>query len=166
MIASTASREGPYRSANPPRKMPASRNREPTRRLSRRCGKVAIAKIAARPQGMATAAGARAIPRPAMRWTDEEILTLVTLWSIRSATQIAKELHRSRSAVCSMAERLRIHGALPRDVPKRFEVDPRKRKRRGCGPLIMRSKPPPPLDDSEVRPCSLLELDDCRCHRD
>lgn len=100
-------------------------------------------------------------------WTDEDVLTLVRLWPTKSTSQIAKELHRSRSAVCSMAGRLRIHGALPRDLPKRFEVDPRKRKlsRPARIRIVQPPKPPPPRDDSlAMRPCSILELDDGRCH--
>ena len=39
-------------------------------------------------------------PRPAMsRWTDEELRELVTLWPTNSVSQIAKQLHRRRSAI-------------------------------------------------------------------
>ena len=40
------------------------------------------------------------------RWTDEELRELVTLWPTNSASQIAKQLSRRRSAICRKAERL------------------------------------------------------------
>ena len=46
------------------------------------------------------------------RWTDEELRELVTLWPTNSASQIAKRLHRLRSAIRSKAERLRQEGLL------------------------------------------------------
>ena len=47
------------------------------------------------------------------RWTDEELHELVTLWPTNSASQIAKRLHRQRSA---MAKRLRLEGLLRIEV--------------------------------------------------
>ena len=37
------------------------------------------------------------------RWTDQELRELVTLWPTNSASQIAKQLHRRRSAICRKA---------------------------------------------------------------
>ena len=102
-------------------------------------------------------------------WTSKETVTLITLWTTRSAEQIAKELHRPRSAICGKAMRLRAEGILPGgSVKDHFADDPRKRPR----PRVPRSNltilPPkllPPVDDSlATQPCSILELDDRRCH--
>jgi GcrA cell cycle regulator len=64
------------------------------------------------------------------RWTDEEIRELVTLWPTNSASQIAKRLHRLRSAIRSKAERLRQEGLLPNNPPQHFDVNPPKRRPR------------------------------------
>ena len=61
------------------------------------------------------------------RWTDEELRELVTLWPTNSASEIAKRLHRLRSAVRGKAARLRQEGLLPSNLPKRFDVNPPKR---------------------------------------
>jgi GcrA cell cycle regulator len=63
------------------------------------------------------------------RWTDEELRELVTLWPTNSASQIAKRLHRQRSAICRKAERLRQEGLLPHN-PEHFDVNPPKRRPR------------------------------------
>ena len=47
------------------------------------------------------------------RWTDEELRELITLWPTNSASQIAKQLHRRRSAILRKAERLRLDGLPP-----------------------------------------------------
>ena len=46
------------------------------------------------------------------RWTDEELRELVTLWPTNSASEIAKRLHRLRSAVRGKAVRLRFFGTI------------------------------------------------------
>jgi hypothetical protein len=73
------------------------------------------------------------------RWTDEELRQLVTLWPTNSASEIAKRLHRLRSAVRGKAVRLRQEGLLPPNLPKHFDVNPPKRPRPG-------PKPPNPRD--------------------
>ena len=100
-------------------------------------------------------------------WTDEELRELISLWPVSSATQIAKRLRRSRASVCRKAERLRQDGvALPRgDVAKHFEVPPRKPRSPRARPKTMAAKSPSPLDDAHaMRPCSLIELNQWRCH--
>jgi hypothetical protein len=64
------------------------------------------------------------------RWTDEELRELVALWPTNSASQIAKRLHRQRSAIRSKAEQLRREGLLPHNPPQRFDDDPPKRRAR------------------------------------
>jgi GcrA cell cycle regulator len=96
-------------------------------------------------------------------WTDGEIDTLVNLWPTQSAAQIAKRLQRPRQAVCAEAHRLREEGLLPPDVAK-FEIDPRT-PRRPARPKPPPPPPPPAIDDTlAMRPCSISELDDSRCH--
>jgi hypothetical protein len=101
-------------------------------------------------------------------WTDEEIHELVSLWPTHSAMQIAKRLHRPRSAICGKARRLHANGVLPdTGGVKHFEIKPRtaQARRARAKPLIMPPPPPPPADDSlAMRPCSILELDATRCH--
>ena len=93
------------------------------------------------------------------RWTDEELREFVTLWPTNSASQIAKRLHRPRSAICRKAEQLRQKGLLPRNLPKHFDVNPPKRPRPGPKPRIT-AKAPPPVDDSlAIQPCPIIETD-------
>jgi hypothetical protein len=80
------------------------------------------------------------------RWTDEELRELVTLWPTHSASQIAKRLHRLRSAIRGKAVRLRQEGLLPPNLPKHFDVNPRSKPR----PRI-RAKPLPLADDNPFR---------------
>ena len=104
-------------------------------------------------------------------WTDEEIRELISLWPTNSAMQIAKRLHRPRSAICGKARRLHAHGVLPYGEPKHYEVDPwPSRPRR---PAQSRMIPPPQSQNSWIspndgslamRPCSIIELDVGRCH--
>ena len=68
------------------------------------------------------------------RWTDEELRELVTLWPTNSASEIAKRLHRLRSAIRGKAVRLRQEGLLPPNLPKHFDVNPPKRPRPGPKP--------------------------------
>ena len=63
------------------------------------------------------------------RWTDEELRELVILWPTNSASQIAKRLHRRRSAICRKAERLRLDG-LPPHNPEYSNGNPPKRRPR------------------------------------
>ena len=63
------------------------------------------------------------------RWTDEELRELVTLWPTNSASQIAKQLRRRRSAICRKAERLCQEGLLlPHNPAQDFDVYPSKRR--------------------------------------
>jgi GcrA cell cycle regulator len=99
-----------------------------------------------------------------MEWTDQETTTLINLWPVSSAAQIAARLSRSRSAVCRKAQALHLDGSH-----KHFTVPPRKI---GQTPRIPKSrlrtiqrKPLPSIDDGlAMAPCSLLELTDRRCH--
>ena len=94
------------------------------------------------------------------RWTDEELRELVTLWPTNSASEIAKRLHRLRSAVRGKAVRLRQEGLLPPNLPKHFDVNPPKRPRPGPKPRIMAEAPPPSVDDSlAIQPCPIIETD-------
>jgi hypothetical protein len=83
------------------------------------------------------------------RWTNEELRELATLWPTHSASQIAKRLHRLRSAIRSKAMRLHEEGLLRRNRPKHLDVNPPKRPRPGPKPrIIAKPPPPPPVDDS------------------
>ena len=100
-----------------------------------------------------------------MRWTDDELRELVALWPTNSAKQIARRLHRPRSAICGKAKRLRAEGVLPDGVHKHFDVVAVKAR-----PRPVRStakKPAPILNDTvphlEMQPSPLLELDNTRC---
>ena len=62
------------------------------------------------------------------RWTDEELCELVALWPTNSMSQIAKRLHRRRSAICRKAERLCQEGLLPHNPAQDFDVNPPKRR--------------------------------------
>ena len=55
------------------------------------------------------------------RWTDEELLELITLWPTNSVSQIAKRLSRQRSAIRSKAKRLRLDGLPPHNPSEDFE---------------------------------------------
>ena len=99
------------------------------------------------------------------------------LQSVQEMMQSLSELHdlrrRVREAEASFAKarRLRHDGLLPDGVEKHFEVKPVPRPMRvGAEKNIMANKPPslsafnviePPL---EMRPCSLLELNETDCH--
>ena len=93
--------------------------------------------------GMAPGAWAALTEAAMSRWTDEELRELVTLWPTNSASQIAKQLHRLRSAIRTKAMRLRQAGLLPPNLPKHFDVNARSKPR----PRI-RAKPRPPVDDN------------------
>ena len=94
------------------------------------------------------------------RWTDEELRELVTLWPTNSASEIAKRLHRLRSAVRGKAARLRQEGLLPPNLPKHFDVNPPKRRPPGPKPKIMVEAPPPSVDDSlAIQPCPIIGTD-------
>ena len=58
-------------------------------------------------------------------WTAEEISTLLCLWPVASAAQIARRLHRPTGAVSGKASRLRQEGVLPAGgVAKQYDVKP------------------------------------------
>jgi hypothetical protein len=88
------------------------------------------------------------------RWTDEELRELVILWPTNSASEIAKRLHRLRSAVRGKAVRLRQEGLLPPNLPKHFDVNPPKRPRPIPKPRIM-AEAPPSVDDKPRDPAVL-----------
>ena len=117
-----------------------------------------------RTAGMAPGAGAAVTERVDMStWTDEEIHTLISLWPTSSASQIGARLHRPRSAICGKVMRLRREGVLPHGAHGHFNVNSRTPPQRSRPPLI-RIKPPSPPASLAMRPCSILELDDSRCH--
>ena len=60
-------------------------------------------------------------------WTVNEIETLLKLWPTKSATQIAREIQRSRAAVCGKMNRLRSDGVIPSYLPKQLEIDLRRK---------------------------------------
>jgi hypothetical protein len=97
--------------------------------------------------GMTAGVGAAMTEARHVPLTDEELRELVTLWPTNSASQIAKRLHRQRSAIRTTAMRLRQAGLLPPNLPKHFDVNPPKRPRLKPRPRI-RAKPPPPVDDN------------------
>ena len=90
-----------------------------------------------------------------MRWTDDELRELVALWPTNSAKQIARRLHRPRSAICGKAKRLRAKGVLPDGVHKHFDVVPVKARPRPVRSTV--KKPAPVLNDTvphlEMQPC-------------
>lgn len=97
-----------------------------------------------------------------MSWTDEETTALVDLWSSASSAQIARRLHKTRSAVSAKAHRLCADGILHRGQAKQFTVPPRPKRTRPKAA----AKPPPsvPIDEPlDMAPCSLLELADTMC---
>ena len=57
-------------------------------------------------------------------WTSSETDTLICLWPVSSARQIASTLQRSRSAVSRKAQRLCLDGVLSRCGAKHFTVPP------------------------------------------
>ena len=99
------------------------------------------------------------------------------LQSVQEMVQSLSELHdlrrrvREAEASFAKAKRLRHDGLLPDVVEKHFEVKPVPRPTRvGAEKKILARKPPslsarnviePPL---EMRPCSLLELNETDCH--
>jgi len=102
-------------------------------------------------------------------WTVKEIETLLKLWPTKSATQIAREIQRSRAAVCGKMNRLRCDGVIPGYLPKHLEIDLRRKPKLNRPvqiiPIVQSSKPPPPCDYSFMtQPCSIYELDENRCH--
>jgi GcrA cell cycle regulator len=103
-------------------------------------------------------------------WTTQETFLLIGLWPKASATQISRWLNRSRSSICGKIMRLRHDDLLPGGVEKHFEVKPRPDRhvrppRTTAEPTIRPQKPTAPnLGLLQMRPCSLLELDDGRCH--
>jgi GcrA cell cycle regulator len=103
-------------------------------------------------------------------WSDAEVRELVTLWPKASAAQIARCLHRPRAAICGKIGRLRQDGLLPYGAEKHLEVKPQPDRhvrlpRATAEPTIRPQKPlQPNLVSVQMRPCSILELDDSRCH--
>ena len=100
------------------------------------------------------------------RWTDEELRELVTLWPTSTAAEIAYRLHRPRAAICGKVKRLLGEGLLEGKYAK--HPNPRKPRRRARPQqirIMLAPPPPPPVNDGlAMRPCSLIELDDGRCH--
>ena len=97
------------------------------------------------------------------RWTDEEISELVNLWPTSTAAQIAYRLHRPRAAICGKAKRLLQKGLLQGKNAK--HPNPRRRRTRAHLPQIRIMLPPPQVDCSlAMQSCSILELDQTRCH--
>ena len=101
-----------------------------------------------------------------MLWTDEETRELITLWPTSSASQIASRLDRPRAAVTGKVNRLRQEGALPADVIKHYVVAPvqMRPKRDRTAWAIAGLCSDGAVPHLEMQPCSILELDDSRCH--
>lgn len=124
-------------------------------------------------------------------WTDADTRTLIELWVTHSASQIAKELGRTRSSICGKANRLRAKGVrLAPNSGKLYVTPPpnakkpntvkriRDRSKKaiaakaaakpGAAPPVPAPAPPlapaQPIDDTLVtRPCTIYELDNTRC---
>jgi GcrA cell cycle regulator len=94
-----------------------------------------------------------------MLWTETETRELITLWPSSSASQIARQLQRPKSAIIGKVKRLRDEGVLPRDAINHCEVKPAQAGPKRSPPVTLR--PAPALDGTV--PCSILELDDSRC---
>jgi GcrA cell cycle regulator len=93
-------------------------------------------------------------------WNSTEIKTVLDHWQTKSASEIAVELHRSRSSIMGKVIRLTEQGLL----------QPRNKKHYSPRPRALRTTPPktiPPLpatiDGLAIQPCTLIELDDRRC---
>jgi hypothetical protein len=86
-------------------------------------------------------------------------------WPTNSAKQIARRLHRPRSAICGKAKRLRAEGVLPDGVHKHFDVVALKARPRPVRSTV--KKPAPVLNDTvphlKMQLCPLLELNNTRC---
>jgi GcrA cell cycle regulator len=95
-----------------------------------------------------------------MLWTNEETRELVSLWPTHSTLQIARQLHRPRSAVAGKVKRLRQEGALPQQIAKHYEIKPVQARppRSRKAPVLIGTVP-----YLGMRPCTLHELDDSRC---
>ena len=99
-------------------------------------------------------------------WTAEEINTLIALWPVASAAQIARRLHRPTGAISGKASRLRKEGVLPAGgVAKQYNVTPWPTR----SPLMqmhqLRNAPAKTAGDARaMQPCSLAELTDRQCH--
>jgi hypothetical protein len=87
---------------------------------------------------------------------------LVNLWPTSTAAQIVYCLRRPRAAIYEKAKRLLRLGLVEGNYAK----NPNSRNRRTrVRPPPIRILQPPPVDDSLVmQPCSILELDQTRCH--
>jgi GcrA cell cycle regulator len=109
-----------------------------------------------------------------MLWTDEEIRELISLWPTHSAAQLAMRLHRPKSAITGKVKRLRQEGVLPLEGIKHYDVArvrARPRPTRGSTASSGASSftfgaanPANALTMMDMAPCSILELDDSRCH--
>jgi GcrA cell cycle regulator len=102
-----------------------------------------------------------------MLWTDEEIRELISLWPTNSATQIASRLRRPAAAITGKVKRLRDEGVLPAEVIKHYDVAPAKLKRASAASSDLRHRGANPANAFSTRgeaPCSILDLDDNRCH--
>lgn len=128
------------------------------------------------------------MPKRGKPWQPAENEKIISLWPTRSASQIASEMQdRSRSAVMGRIARLRAMGLLEgAGSRKMFDVRPWKIRDPSARPKRVRRKPaktdtmtedgPPPaqvrledvlagdLPPLVANPCSILELDDTRCH--
>jgi len=100
-------------------------------------------------------------------WTDEETKELLEMIDHMSAGQIAKQIKRTRSAVCGKINRLRGKGKVAKTLVKHYDIDPVKHRK----PRILKAPPrrtmkpkPPVSDELAMRPCRILDLDHTNCH--
>jgi GcrA cell cycle regulator len=96
------------------------------------------------------------------QWKPDQIDRLKRVWNYMTASQIGKELGKSRSAICGKAHRLGLAGN-----GKHLEIDPHLHPtpRPHKAPIIViKPKPKPKPPPVSTDPCPLLELDDTRCH--
>jgi GcrA cell cycle regulator len=94
-----------------------------------------------------------------MLWTETETRELIVLWPTASASQIARQLQRPRSAIIGKVKRLRDEGVLPTETVKRFDSVSVQARPKRSPPVTL--GPAPALDGTV--PCSILDLDDSRC---
>ena len=86
-------------------------------------------------------------------WKPHEIALIKAQWSTRTSGQLAKELHKSRSAVGGKVHRMRKAGMLPiSSGPKQLDVDPRKAAARARAKVEVKPPKPKPPPKPKARP--------------
>ena len=107
-------------------------------------------------------------------WKVDDVNRLKELWYTHTASQIGKELGKTRMSVCGKASRLGLNGRTKnRDFDPHQVPPPRARSEPAAKETTSRrrevSKPAPPPErqlaaDLMPQPCTLLALEAGRCH--